>query len=203
MAIADPKTYAVVKDAEPSMAEILASIRDLAKAAMTSKTDDGLALKQIEMMERLITKTIPENKQHPEHSVYTVHPDGTYGEPGTKPTLRCKTNWCGRDLSGDTETVEEIQLLNRLEPGEYRVTKADGSSTPFKVSASRSDAGKLDAISVWFPCNKEHRQNHMPMASYLRQVLGEALPSREDMLVELTKLRAELERAKAGVVGAV
>jgi hypothetical protein len=202
MAIADPKDYAQPK--EPSMAQILATMTAMLGELKDQKVDPDAALQQVKLMEGLINKTIPENKQHPGFSVYG-YPEGDLAAAanGKVKALRCKTSWCGRDLSGETETVEEVELLNRLVPGEYRVTKADGSSIPFKVTVTRSDAGVLQTIAVWFPCNKEHRQNHMPMVSYLRQVLGEALPSREDMLVELMKLRAELERAKAGVVGAV
>lgn len=206
MAIADPKNYAQTPKPEPSMAEVLASMRDLMAVAVENKNNDNVAavLQQLKaLQEQVIDKTIPENKFDPGHSVYNMKPDGSYYPRGEKPQLRCKTIWVGRELTGDQETGEEIELLNRLQPGEYRVTKADSSSIPFIVTHKHADSGKLEQVTVWFPCTKEHRHDHMPMTSYLRQALGERIPSVQEMLIEVERLRRELELAKAGVVGAV
>ena len=197
MAIADPKDYAQPK--EPTMANALTLMAGILEELKASKNTDQ-AEKQIALMESLIVKTIPENKEHPGISVYS-HPEGEKKRP--KDPLRCKTYWCGRDINGDTETPEEIELLNRLEPGEFRVTKADGSSIPFTVGVKKTEAGKLESVHVWFPCKNEHRHNHMSMSAYMRQVLGDRIPSVTELQAELTRLKQELERAKTGVMSAV
>jgi hypothetical protein len=205
MALSDPKNYAVTAKPEPTLAEVLASMRDMMQVLATAKSpgDVDAAQKQVDLMERLINKTIPENKTDPGISIYSRKADGTYYKPEDKPQLRCKTVVCGRELTGDTETPDEILLLNQLEPGEYRVTKADLSSIPFKVTSKTSDNGKLEEIAVWFPCTKEHKHNHMPLTSYIRQALGGSLPTVPEMMAELQKLREELARAKTGVMSAV
>ena len=209
MALSDPKNYAVTPKPEPSMAEVLTSMRDLMALAVTQKSDTNsetiaAVLQQLKtMQETVIDKTMPENKFDPGFSVYNKKADGTYYPRGEKPTLRCKTIWCGRELTGDQETGEEIDLLNRLTQGEYRVTKADSTSIPFTVKQKYADSGKLESTEVWFPNTKEHKSDHMPMTSYLRQALGERIPNVQEMLVELERLKRELEIAKTGVMSAV
>lgn len=217
MAIADPKEYAVIPKREepepapsvPTMADMLALIKQLAVELRSTPAPDTIsaAQKQVELMERLLIKTRPENPEHPGISVYS-YPEGDLARP--KPALKCKMTWVGYELNTDTLTPHEIDLLNRLEAGDTRVTKADGTPVPFKVHAKYSDkvdltTGRyvLEQLDVWFPCKGEHRQNHMSMTSYLNQALGEHIPTIEEAMVELARLRRELEAAKAGVVGVV
>ena len=166
-----------------NMADVLALIKQLAVELRATPSDSGAqetATKQVELIEKLITKTHPENIDHPGFGVYS-YPEGDLAHP--KEPLKCRLLWCGYDLRTETMTPGEIALLNRLQPGEFRVTKADGTGIPFRVSAKLSD--KLDGqgkptyeeLSVWFPCKGDARQNHMSMTSYLRQALGDKLPT--------------------------
>ncbi len=191
-----PVTTAV--EAPTDLASAMLMIAELLQQARSSDNADLKARTAIEA-ERLLLereramREMPENKQAPLVSVY--NPMGDRDHP--RPELRCQTLWCGTEIKGDVETVEELTLLNQLVPGDFRVTKGNGESIDFKVSARKDSAGKLEQISVWFPCKGEHRSDHMSMAAYCRQALGEAVPSTSALLEEVARLKAELAGAAA------
>ena len=200
MAIDDPKTRVRPapdpEPAEPTMAQVLARMTDLLAAVRTGGATDA-NMKQVELMERLLIKTQPENPQATGISAFFTEADkAQYGE---KPTLRCKTVWAGREVFGDVETPEEILLLNRLEHGDYKVTKSDGNRIKFEVRLKRDDNDRLSEVNVWFPCKGEHKHNHGSMVSYCRQALGEAIPTASELMAEVARLRAELASAMVGV----
>ena len=195
---------------DPTIAAVLAQmgrlIDQLAQAKSGSDGEKDAAYRQIELIEKLITKTQPENVHHPGISVFS-HPEGDLAHP--KADLQCKIYWIGYDLRTETLTPQEIDLLNRLKPGEYRVTKSDGTNIPFRVAGIHSDklddkgVPTLERLEVWFPCKHENRQNHMSMVSYLQQVLGDRIPSNVELLAELAKMRRELAEARRGAMSAV
>ena len=200
---ATPRASEPASQQSVNMADVLALIKQRAVELRATPSDTGAqetATKQVELIERLITKTHPENIDHPGIGVYS-YPEGDLAHP--KEPLKCRMIWCGYDLRTDTLKPGEVDLLNRLQPGEFRVTKADGTGIPFRVSAKLSD--KLDGqgrptyeeLSVWFPCKGDARQNHMSMSSYLRQALGDKLPTLDEAMAELAKLKAELASTKA------
>src|SRR3990167_4975823 len=120
---------------DPSMATVLTQAMALMQQLAADKSGD--AQKQdatLALIEKLITKTHPENIEHPGISVYS-YPEGDHARP--KPDLKCKMYWIGYELRTDTLTPQEIDLLNRVQPGEFRVTKADGTGIPFRVEAKR------------------------------------------------------------------
>ena len=196
---------------DPTIAAVLAQmgqlIAQLAQAkASDSSVEQNAAYRQIELIEKLITKTQPENIHHPGISAFS-YPEGDQAHP--KPDLQCKIFWVGYDLRPETLTPQEIDLLNRLTPGEYRVTKSDGTNIPFRVTARHSDklnakgVPALEALEVWFACKGEYKQNHMSMVSYLQQVLGDRIPTNVELLAELARMKVELDDARRGVVGMV
>jgi hypothetical protein len=72
------------------------------------------------------------------------------------------------------------------------VTKSNGRKIPFRVTPRWSDNGTLESMSFHFPCKAtEDRQDHMPMTSYLKEVLGEA-PTFDMLQAEITALKAQL-----------
>jgi hypothetical protein len=208
----DPKSYQPKPKDEPEpvadtgMAGLLAQM-----AAMQQETarlllemrqsgtsgNAGAIEKLLEQQERLLVKTRPENAEHPGISVYS-YPEGELTRP--KPELKCKFIWCGQEESRDQLTPEEIDLRNKLEPGTYKVTKANGQRISFNVAAKRTDSGKLEQLTVWFPCKNEHKTDHMSNVAYLRQVLGESIPSLEELMRENARLRSEAESLRAGAV---
>lgn len=202
-------------DPNTGMAQILAQIaamqqetaRLIAEMKANSGSGDSSVIeKLIAQQERLIVKTRPENPDAPMISDY--NPLGERDHP--KPPLKCPMFWVGYDLRTDTLTPMEVELLNQLQPGEFRVTKADGTKIPLKVEAKYADTYdeatgrfKVEKMNVWFPTKGDHRQNHGSMVGYLRQVLYGAVPSSDELQAEVARLKAELASAKAGLVGAV
>lgn len=199
MNIDDPKTR--VKDDAPSMASVLSKMVELlaeVKASSASpEAKERLLLEGERLMleQERLKREMPENKQAPGVSVYS-NPGGDRDDP--KPELQCKTYWVGYEIKTDTITPYELELLNRLQPGTFRVTKSDGTVIPFEVKAKHNDRFQLEELSVWFPCKGDHRQNHGSMVSYLQQALGDHIPTVEELLKELTRLKQEMADAAVG-----
>ena len=150
------------------------------------------ALKSAEMLEQILVKTMPENKQPPLISVYS-YAEGERDRP--KPALKCKMSWVGYDIKVDTMTPAEIDLLNRLQPGVYRVKKADLSLIEFRVTAVHDSNLELERLDIWFPCKGQDRHNHGTLLSYCHQALGTALASPEELYAEVLALKAQLATA--------
>lgn len=204
---APPSAPAPVAASDATMVTVLQQAMALMAQLAADKTGDKEKQDAtISLIEKLIYKTHKENTEHPGISVYS-YPEGEQARP--KPPLKCKMYWVGYEFNTATLKPSEVDLLNRLQPGEFRVTKADGTGIPFRVEAKRSDAldaqGRpaLEALSITFPCKGDARQNHLSMTSYLQQVLGDKLPTLEEAMAELTRLKAELASAQTGLVGAV
>jgi hypothetical protein len=131
-----------------------------------------------------------ENPNSPEISF--MNPLGERDHP--RPELKCKMFWVGFRLTKDGLTREEIDLLNTIKAGIYRVTKADGKQIPFTVAATQDAGGKLEKMTFHFPCKSvEDRNNHLAMSSYLREALGDIAPSVDLLMQQVRRLQAELD----------
>jgi hypothetical protein len=193
MAIDDPKTRAK-HDADPSVtqADVMLKIAELLKD-IKGENDDvlkQLALNQTEMLVR----AMPENKQHPGISAYS-YPEGDLKAP--KPRLKCDILWVGYPETVETLTPAEIEALNALEPGNYMVTKANGNRVPFLVEAKRTLDGRVESLSVWFPCKGDQAQDHRSKLDYCREAMGEKLPTLAELQAELARVQRELAAAHA------
>lgn len=130
-----------------------------------------------------------ENRFDPGISVYNPLGEAKY----PRPDLICKMFWVGYRLEKNTLTRVEIETLNAIKAGEYRVTKSDGRTIPFTVADTANIAGKLEKRVFHFPCkNTEDRMNHMPMISYLREAMGDISPNVERLMAQVAELKAEL-----------
>jgi hypothetical protein len=175
-----------VNDAVTLMAQILSELR-----AKDSVGDERLSVlsKGVEALVSAEATRPRENRFPPEISY--LNPLGERDNP--RPELKCKMFWVGYKLSKEVLTKEEIDLLNKIQPGSYRVHKSDGRSIPFVVAAKDDESGRLEKLSFHFPCkNRDDRQNHMPMASYLREALGDVRPDVDRLLEQVQALQAEL-----------
>lgn len=181
---------------EPSMAGVLMMMADLLKEMRGAKTGEekDAALRQAELLEQILVKTKPENVAPPLISVYS-NPRGERDDP--KAPLRCEMRWVGYDVKTDTLTPPEVAALNELQPGAYKVTKADGTKIQFTVTAIHNSNLELERMDIWFPCKGEARHNHGTMISYCQQAMGKAIPTAEELYAELQTVKAELARAKA------
>lgn len=110
----------------------------------------------------------PENERHPGVSVY--NPSG-----GTWPKPKCKLIWIAEPVDQDHQsTVEEIELFNELQPGDYTCTRSDGTKMRVKVSAERSDIdNSILKLTVWFDTRDHLRHNLPPKTAMLREMLAQ------------------------------
>jgi len=213
-AAAQPKEEPMADQTDAAtMASVLAQLAAVQQETMRllaemrqSGGNTAVIEKMLEQQEQLLVKTRPENAEAPGISEY--RPKGTAAYPDL--ALKCKMTWCGYELSADTLRVDEIAWLNKLEPGDYRVTKADGTKIPFKVAAKHSQTFDeqtqrfaLEQLDIWFPCKGEHRQNHLSLVAYCQQAVEGSIPSTDELLREVARLKAEIAAAKGGVLSAV
>ena len=189
-----------VTDEPVKQSDLLAAIKLLLDQAGGASHDQkertAIEVERLLLEQERLKREMPENKQSPGISVFS-YPEGDLAKP--KPPLRCKTIWAGQEITGDVETPLELDLLNRLQPGEYRVTKANGVKIQFIVTPKHDQNGLLEEMNIWFPCKGEHKSDHLSMVSYCQQVLGDAIPSASELMAQLAKLKAELAQAKVGV----
>ena len=178
---------------EPTLASAVQTMADILRELKTSsKGDDS----RIDVLASGIQTLIDHEKARPRENpqypgISGLNPLGELAHP--RPELRCKMFWVGYRLNKDMLTHEEIDLLNKVTPGEYRVTKSDGTMVPFTVDGKQDLAGRLERLTFHFPCkNTDDRMNHMPMISYLREAMGEALPSVDRLMAQVRALKAEL-----------
>lgn len=112
-----------------------------------------------------------ENTSAPMVSIY--NPRGERDHPG--PKLRAKTLQNGIELREDTLLVEEVEALNALPPGEFRVAKANGVKIPFTVKVVRGyDETKVERVEFQYPCKDENRYDHRSLLEYCLDVLESA-----------------------------
>ena len=164
------------------MAEMLREMRASRAAPAQSEAIETLA-KAVQMLVNAENARPKENPNSPGVSV--LNPLGERDHP--RADFRCKrVFWAGHRLNKFGLTANEIELINRIQPGHYRVTKADGSTIPFDVLAKHDLAGRLEQLMFQFPCKtSEDRQNHLSMVSYLKEAMGESMPSVE-LLMDLS-----------------
>lgn len=112
----------------------------------------------------------PENERHPGKSVFS-YPEGDVARP--RPALKCQMFWLNEPVDTDTTTAKEIELLNQLERGRYKLERPDGSLLRVDVITEQDDlTGKLGKLTVSFDTRNNGHRN---------------LPSRVFMLQECIK----------------
>ena len=109
----DPKDYQP-KEPLVTQSDFLSAIRMLLESVKGSDNADAKARVVLET-ERLLLeqerakREMPENKQSPGISVYS-YPEGELVRP--KPAMKCRMFWVNRELTPETLTPGEIELLN-------------------------------------------------------------------------------------------
>jgi len=152
-----------------------------ARGANTGFDVDGFA-------KAMATANRRENPQAP--MVSTFNPKGETANP--KPALRCKTFQNGVPLDHDTLLWEEVEALNALPQGEFKVAKANGTRITFKVTHKVAlDGETLERVDIHYPCKDEQRWDHRSLLDYCMDVLADA--GKEADFERLTKLRREFE----------
>lgn len=196
---------------EPSMADVLMTIAEtLRELKAQPNADASIADRLTAMLEAQASKQVEDTMDKAEARKSGRHtgptgvlennfpPDISFLNPlgerdNPRPDLKCRIIWAGYEETKEALTREEIELLNRVEPGNYWVTKSDGSKVELKVKAKSGNNGRLEMLRFSFPCkNIEDRMNLRSKVEWLREVLGGPVQSPSELLTELAALRAQL-----------
>ena len=107
---------------------------------------------------------MPENKTSPQISVFS-HPEGERDHPKAK--LKCRMYFGSAPIESQTCTPTEIDSLNRLTPGAYRVTKTDGARTVVDVTGQVNANRQIERLWIVIPKDDENKNGYGPNLSYL------------------------------------
>ena len=98
----------------------------------------------------------PENRRHPDVSAFNPkgerdhpRPAITYTDPHTGESYAVEAFYGQFPIQKDDLKVEEIELLNAVQPGSYQITKGDGSKAIFEIIARRDGHGKVDRLTIY------------------------------------------------------
>lgn len=178
---------AVAPEGDGAITLTLAQLKDLIR---TSQTDTGLTA---DTLAKAFAQTQQrENTQAPMVSEFNPLGDTKHPKPDFVPR-RVLQN--GIELEPDTLLVEEIDLLNAIRPGEYRVTKSNGVRIPFTVQDTMGfDGTTIERREVHFPSRDEHRHDHRSLVDYCLEVL--AINAQHDDIKRIESSRIELNRLR-------
>lgn len=167
---------------EAQMADTITLTKEQFDALLSSRNTGAEGLTADALAKAFSKASRPENPQAPMVSVY--NPRGETDHP--RPPLRAKTLQNGVELHTDTLTWEEIEALNALPAGLWRVTKGTGSKIPFEVRFTRgADEDSIERVDIHYPCKDEHRYDHRPLLEYCFEILEQA-----GLDGEVTRLKA-------------
>lgn len=120
----------------------------------------------------------PENEVAPGVSVY--NPQGERDHPRPKPThIYMMGPYPIADPGNyDTVTLTEIELLNQLKPGDFQVTKADGTSVKATIKTEyEGDGTKPRRTWLHIPiANDEQKESWPPLVQVLSEILTGETP---------------------------
>jgi hypothetical protein len=152
---------------------------DTAAPAMVALTMDQLtaliaaARPDMEAQAALIKLQAEENAKA--HQKLT-RPENPNLPPDPRPEfIAHKVRWAGTHVTREVCTAVEISLLNKLEPGAYMCSKADGTKFPVTVEITKNNAtGAVEDLSVAFVTKGDAKNGLMPLATMCRELLDQA-----------------------------
>ncbi len=135
----------------------------------------------------------PENAEPPLMSDF--NPKGDRDFP--RPELPYPFSLNGAEMPAYLLTVEEIDLLMQLTPGEYNITKTDDTVTRVAVVPTLDQAsGVVTKMTIWGKFGGKNKpdeaQNWPPMRVWLAEMLGVPAPVRPTVKRQTGKLSATL-----------
>jgi len=107
---------------------------------------------------------MPENKTSPQISVYS-HPEGERDHPKDK--LKCRMYFGSAPIEAQTCTPKEIDSLNALTPGSYRVVKTDGATVVVDITGQVNANRQIERLWIVIPRDDENKNGYGPSLSYL------------------------------------
>lgn len=168
--------------------------------ALLAAVRSGTASDQTDRLEQILLKTAatsaeamkrslhPENQDHPGKSVFS-YPEGDKTHP--RPALPHELYWNGFPIHQFPETQHwlELELMARLLPGEYYVSKAnDEGQQKVSVKGERDADDKLTKVSVEITgISRDEMRAAPPTVVWLYQMLNKERP-RGETYIEGTTL---------------
>ena len=146
----------------------------------------------------------PENTDPP--LISDFNPQGDRDFP--RPALRYPFTMNGAEMPEYLMTVEEITLLNQLEPGHYRVTKTDDTQVIVSVVPTHDTATgaitKMRLVSKFGnKSNPEDKNNWPPQRVWLAEMLGVPAPNRPTPRQPTGRIAAPMLGAGAATNGVI
>ncbi len=149
-------------DDHPALEKLTEAFHELASAQRQIAKGQDQTLRQIHR---------PDNQNSPKISVFNPRGDKDF----PRPTLKCPM-FIPYPAYQDDLTREEIELLNLLEPGEYRVKRTDGSWITLTVAVERQvDGQSLSRLTISHDTAFRNLQHHLlpPKCDMLRAMLAQ------------------------------
>jgi hypothetical protein len=146
----------------------------------------------------------PENASPPLMSDF--NPKGDRDFP--RPALQCAFTMGSAEMPPELLTVEEIELLNQITPGHYRITKADDSQVTVSVVPTYDGAsGAITKMALIAPFGGKHnpqdKDNWPPLRVWLAEALGVPPPQRPIERQPTGRINAPLLNNPRGSTGIV
>jgi hypothetical protein len=140
----------------------------------------------------------PENEISPMISVYS-YPEGDTLRPRPKPSHIFMQGPFPMASPQDynTSTVAEIELMNRLQPGDYMVTKADGTAVKVAVKTEfESNGTKPYKTVIHMPMqDSQAMSNWVPLLQLLSEIVTGETPQQS-----FARYQAIIDRQAAEIV---
>ncbi len=146
----------------------------------------------------------PENADPP--LISDFNPMGDRDHP--RPELKCPFTMNGAELPKELLTVEEIVLLNQLEPDHYRITKTDDTQVIVSVVAEHDSASglltKMNLVSKFGnKRNPQDKDNWPPMRVWLAEMIGVPAPERARPRLPVGRVARPQMGAPSGLNGVI
>lgn len=153
-----------VPASEPSVALTFEQLKELIAAG---KSEPISAAQIADIAANAAAKAkMPENRVSPGISVYS-HPEGERDHPKAK--LKCRMYLGACPIEGVTCTPAEIDALNALEPGLYRVEKTDGSKAVLEVRGQWNANKDLERLWLVIPKDDENKNAYPGLVALSQQ----------------------------------
>jgi|MudIll2142460700_1097286.scaffolds.fasta_scaffold464496_1 hypothetical protein len=168
-----PKSDEQIAISPETLKDIIAGAVSQAVQANQNRSADELA-EVVAKATASATQTLKDQwwdeKLYPEISVY--NPLGEKDHP--RPEIEGEVYWAGAMLRKTFLTREEIELINRLQPGEFWFTGNDDARLLLRVVNLEPSGSNQRRLNVILPglSDPNVRTNYPSMTRILREVLG-------------------------------
>ena len=157
------------QDVTLNMAQLVELVQSMAKAQMLdAEAISTIAAKAATTASETLKDQWWNEAKYPNISAF--NPAGEKAHP--RPELKGDVYWAGYLLRGDELTKEEIDLLNQVQPGSYRMRDRGGNDQPFIVRDLDPTVRGSRRLLILFPCTDTDQRHNLPtMVEMLTQVL--------------------------------